>query len=393
MRILHVNKYLYLKGGSEVSILQTGDRLAKRGHEVGYFGADPSPELLASGSEVFAIPGVDYANVTGIGKIRTARDVLWNSAVAEEFEAAVASFQPDVVHLHLYAHQLTSSIVAASHKLGVPTVYTAHDYKLVCPAYVAMVDGHDCFECARRLSSKLLIRRCHQGSAPWSTVVFAEATITRRRNLIPDVVLAPSSFMMRALSDSWVADADIRLVRNPAESTFERWKGGSEFLLYAGRLSREKGVDSLITACAEVGIPLVIAGSGPESARLRALADRLTVAVTFLGHISHEELAKYRRTCVAQVVPSTWPENAPFAALEAAVQGVPLIVSQRGGLPELSEIGARVVSFDELSAPTLRAALGRLENATGDQALLDATLSWESYLVSLEAIYSEVATR
>lgn len=371
-------------------MLRTAEKQARAGHSVAVLGANPDRSALPETVITFGLDVPDYHSLHGIEKVRAARNVLWSKPSAQLVKSALETFEPEVVHLHNYAHQLSSSILSVIRDKNVPTVYTAHDYKLVCPAYVANVEGKDCFSCATKLSPRLVQAKCHHDSLIWSSVVGLEAILVRGRRLVPDVLIAPSKFMEKSLKGSWLGEsADIRMVRNPVSTTEQEWIGSGDYLLYVGRLSREKGVNVLVKAAAALRIPLKIAGDGPLREELEGQVRNLGSHVEFLGHIGQDDLAVVRQHCRAQVVSSTWPENAPLSALEAAAEGVPLVVSARGGLPEFVKFGARAVVLNDFGAAELGNALQSLSQIHGDLERFREATSWERHLSELNGIYSD----
>lgn len=371
-------------------MLRTAEKQANDGDTVAVFGARSESSGLDVGIEKFNFDVPDYHTLSGASKIRAAKDVFWSKSAAAEISDALDHFKPDVVHLHNYAHQLSSSIIHAIRAKDLPIVNTAHDYKLICPAYVANVEDADCFACSHKLSLKLLQKRCHHGSSSWSATVGVEAMIVRKGKLVPDVVIGPSQFMTDALKDSWLGElTNVRLLRNPVDPSGVNWVGAGDFLLYVGRLSREKGVDQLLLAAAAIGIPLKIAGEGPLLGELRNLATSLGAPVEFLGHLGQEALAMVRQDCRAQVLSSAWPENAPLSALEAAADGVPLIVSARGGLPEFGSLGARVVVIESFDSESLADAVEVLPSLKADLDRFRGATDWTFHVGALRSIYLE----
>ncbi|WP_423182227.1 glycosyltransferase family 4 protein [Arthrobacter sp. NyZ413] len=389
MRILHVNKFAYPKGGAENYMLRTASHQNSAGHHVAVLGADPDTSMLSEDIRTFGLDVPDYHKLEGVAKLKAAKDVLWSRFAADAVDKALAAFSPDIVHLHNYAHQLSSSIISAIRSHQIPSVCTAHDYKLICPAYVANVNNADCFSCTIKVSPRLLREKCHHDSLAWSSVVGLEALLVRSRRMIPDRVIGPSKFMADALRSSWIGPlVDIDLVRNPVEPSGQDWVGSGGYLLYVGRLSREKGVGELISAAGSLGVPLVVAGDGPIRTELEEIGRSKRSDVKFVGHADQSTLAALRRDCLAQVVSSTWPENAPLSALEAAADGVPLLVTARGGLPELSTIGARTVVLADLSSVELSRAIDAIQYIDGDLERFRTETSWDRHMDELDRVYT-----
>ena len=131
-------------------------------------------------------------------------------------------------------------------------------------------------------------------------------------------------------------------------------------MLYAGRLSQEKGVADAVIACRDAGLPLVVAGDGPQAAELRALA--VGADVRFTGGVDAAELAELRRDAAVAVVPSRYAEILPLAALEAMAAGVPAVAARSGGLAEL------VPEEGLYPAGDAAALAGRARRLWGDEA-------------------------
>jgi glycosyltransferase involved in cell wall biosynthesis len=389
MRILHINKFGSVRGGSEVYLQTVAQAQAARDLDVGVFAGAPVEPLVGVRAFPVAIP--DFHQVDGWRKTTAALNVVWSRGARLELVRVLDRFRPDVVHLHLYAHQFSSSIIALLRERKVPMVMTAHDFQLICPAYLAVRKGKDCLACARRISAVSIRDRCLHDSLPWTATAVAENMLVRKRGLLPDLLLGPSQYMVDALTDSWAGQASIALLRNPAVPSGGIWHGEGGYLLYVGRLSAEKGVDRLIEWCGALGTRLVVAGEGPERPRLESVSAETRTDVDFVGHVDPHTLRSLRMGCRAQVVPSSWPENAPLAALEAAVDGVPLLVSDRGGLPEIIELGARGAVMDGSSTQAFTAALDDLGRQQADLPKVRATLDLSTHLASLQASYEALA--
>jgi glycosyltransferase involved in cell wall biosynthesis len=245
-----------------------------------------------------------------------------------------------------------------------------HNYRLVCAVGTCFNSrGQDCTRCQGRDTRPGVRLNC-RGSAP-EAVVYAAALALWQRRIVEhaDALVVPSAFAierLRALRAP-VADVPVHVVPQ-VQRAFAAGSAAArgEHALVAARLSREKGVDVAVEACARAGLPLVVAGDGPDAAAVRARAgDR----VRFVGQVGPAEVADLRARAALQLVPSRCSEVMPLAAVEAMSAGVPVVATAMGGLPELVGDPAALVPRDdpvELAA----AALARYgDAAAGERGL------------------------
>ncbi len=400
MRVLQVNKFGTRTSGADNYFLDVTARLADAGHDVAVVCMRPS--AVPPAAPVFEVPDIDFHGVEGPrAQAAAAARVMWSRTAERVMTDALRTFRPDVVHLHNYAHQLSSSVVAAAHEARVRTFATLHDYKLICPAYTAVRDGRECFRCAPGNPTHCIGGRCLHGSLAWSTVAAAEATFVRagRDRRVPHTLLAPSQYMADRMSESWLKSVGtvVHTLRNPIAMPAEAVSARSTVRpsgLYVGRLSAEKGLDVTIRASAAAGVPVTIVGDGPERAALETIATEVGAPVTFTGFLGGAELEARFAEAGFFVMTSTWPENAPLALLEALVRGLPALLSDVGGLPELINVygGGRLVPprDERATVAALQAfAAGAVEPA--DVTRLAADLSWDTHLAALLRHYGGTA--
>jgi glycosyltransferase involved in cell wall biosynthesis len=106
-----------------------------------------------------------------------------------------------------------------------------------------------------------------------------------------------------------------------------------DYVLYFGRYSQEKGIETLIQACKELpNIPFVFAGTG--SAEMVQQIHQLSNA-TEVGFLSGAELDSMIQEAKFSIYPSEWYENCPFSVIESQMLGTPVIGANVGGIPEL----------------------------------------------------------
>ena len=135
--------------------------------------------------------------------------------------------------------------------------------------------------------------------------------------------------------------------------------GAGTYIAYAGRLSGEKGIETLIEASRSTGLPVRIAGDGPIRRELESMAPP---QVTFLGRLDSRELDRVYRGARCVVVPSITCETFGLVPAEAMARGIPVIVSDRGALTELVGDGDTGLRFPPGDPVALSEAMMRLWN-------------------------------
>lgn len=360
MRILHVDKFHRRQGGAAGYMLDVAELQRQAGHTVEFFAMAHPDNLDASYAAHFPSRVELDPPPTGVRErvVTTAR-MLWSTSAARGMAATADAFRPDVVHLHNVYHQLSPSILRPLRQRRVPVVMTVHDYKLVCPTYRLLDHGQVCEDCvgAGPLLGAPLRRRCKDGSLAASAVLAFESGVHRALGAWAgiDRFIAPSAFLAGILRRGGF-DPD-KVVHLPnfvdAGGLAPRADPGEGFA-YVGRLSEEKGVDTLITAIGSIpGATLTVAGDGPEREALETRAGAVASGqVRFLGQVDRTTLAELNRSVRAAALPARWHENMPLSVLETMAAGTPVVVSGLGGLPELVEDGVngRVVPHDDPAA-------------------------------------------
>lgn len=391
MRILLVNKFHYRKGGAETYYLTVGSELERMGHEVAYFSMRHPDNLPCSWDKYF-VTQREYNNVKN--PLKAARDgvaLIYSPEAKRNFQALCEEFRPDVVHLNNVHRQITLSILDAPYlrENKVPVFYTAHDYVTVCPGYL-MLDGHGrvCDACLEDGRYRHCIeRRCVKGSRAKSALAAMEASFNRahKSNRRIDRVIAPSRFMRSKLIEGgWPEDkvvflqnfADDAILDRAANAGADTTDRENPYLLFFGRLSAEKGVDTLLRAfdAALPSLPqnmrLVVVGDGPDAADLKTLASSLGCAshVEFAGYQTGGALQAYVERASLAIASSRWRENMPYSIVEALAAGTPVIGTNIGGIPELVDEGKTGFICEPGDVPSMANAISRGTHAFLEQA-------------------------
>jgi glycosyltransferase involved in cell wall biosynthesis len=346
VRVLHVNKFLYRKGGAEGYMEDLGALQERAGATVGYWGMDHPENTHLELQDTFpSFVEFDDPPHGVVERTKMVGRMVWSLQAQRGMAAAIEAFRPDVAHLHNVYHQLSPSILSALHRADVPVVLTLHDYKLVCPTYQLLDQGEVCTACVGGKFWNAPAKRCRNGSLLASATMAVDLSVHTllRSYRHVDAFICPSRFLAGQMRRGHVYPDRMHVIRHFIDLDGlepKRTPGGNAVV--AGRISAETGIDVAIRAIAHLPEPahLDIAGDGPARAELEALAAvHAPGRVTFHGRLPKTELFDLLRASSVALVPSTWYENQPMAVLEGLAIGLPVIGSDLGGVPELVDAG------------------------------------------------------
>lgn len=371
--LLSVNNYHYYRGGAETVFLEHNRMFAQAGWTVVPFAMRHERNLPTpwSGHFVDEIEfGEDYSLAE---KLARAPRVVYSLQARRRLARLLQSAPPDVCHAHNIYHHISPSILGLLKHRNIPVVVTLHDLKIACPAYNMLAPDGICERCRGGRLYNVALHRCIKGSATLSGLVMVEAMLHRLLGSYTRCVsrfVVPSRFYAEKLQDWGYPAGMFRHVPNFVDvQRYEpRYEPGRR-VLYFGRLSREKGLHTLIQAAAQARCSLALAGTGPDEEALHALVQATGADVEFLGYLSGRRLHEAVQAARAVVLPSEWYENAPMSVLEAYALGKPVLGARIGGIPELVREGMTGLQFESASVQSLTDALLRM------QRLGDAELS------------------
>jgi glycosyltransferase involved in cell wall biosynthesis len=293
-----------------------------------------------------------------LGRGRAAAGMLGGGLAPEEVAAAVRRTGAGIVHAHNVNPAFGWRALAAARAAGARVVMHLHNYRLVCAVGTCFTRGGDCTRCHGRNTLPGAVLACRGGRGE-AAVYAAGLTLWQRRlAACVDVFAVPSAAARERLE---VLGAPLGGRATVVPHVVRSFADGSRaadgrHVLVASRLAPEKGVEVAIDACAAAGVPLVVAGDGPEAAALRERAAGTGGEVRFAGRLDAPALAELRAEAGLAVVPSRSAETFGLAAAEAMADGVPVAASRMGALPELVDADGLVPPGD---AVALAAAIDR----------------------------------
>lgn len=343
MNILQINKYHYIKGGSDRVYFNTGELLSSKGHNVKYFSTLHPSNYPSDFSEYF-VPYTDNRLAGVSQKALNTRNYLYDKDVRRNLDRLIDRYRPDIAHIHLFYGGLSASVLRSLRSKGIPVVHTVHDYRILCPANSFLDSSNNiCERCINKTYIQCALRRCMDGNLFYSSMLSLEAYIRK-------YVIDPLDYIDHFIFVSKFAlhkhlEFDNRFAgKSSLLYNFTRFEnnrviaGNRKKFLYYGRLAKEKGLGTLLTAAAGMNIDLTVAGSGPLENMVLEFAGRYS-NINYVGFKSGNELNDLIGSAYFVVVPSEWYENNPMTVLEAYALGKPVIGARIGGIPEIVEDG------------------------------------------------------
>lgn len=292
----------------------------------------------------------DVDDSSFLKKVRLGLGYAWSHRTYSEVSKLIRQTRPEIAHIHSIHPQISPSVYAACQDNGVPVVHTLHNYRCICPGALLLRDGLPCEECVGKLPFAALRYRCFRGSLAATGSVFWMITCNRLRGTFNKQVnrfIALTEFAASRLVAGGLPADRIEIKPNflpvvPAVHNIRQ-----NYAVYVGRLTEEKGVNTLLAAWSSViGIPLKVIGDGKLHAELECKARKLALDVEFMGTRSKEEVLRIVSSAFLQVVPSECYEGFPMVVLEAYACATPVVASRIGSLAEVVHDGATGLHFE-----------------------------------------------
>ncbi len=338
MNVLVANKFYYNRGGDCIAAMSLEKLLKEKGHRVAFFSMY-YPQNYHSKWVLYFPSEVRFEGKFS-DKLKATRRIFSPDEVKIRFNALVKKFKPDVVHLNNIHSYLSPVIGEIAHRRGIKVVWTLHDYKLVCPSYSCMRDGKPCTLCVDHGISNVLLKKCMKDSFAASLTAFAEALYWNRKRLErnTDTFIAPSAYMKEMMVKGGFDAGKIEVVPNftgrkypAADEMAER----EDYYCFVGRLSREKGIRTLVEVAETLPYKLVVVGAGP----LKHLFETYNNHIEYVGRKHWDRIREIVRRAKFTVIPSEWFENNPISVIESLCLGTPVLGADIGGIPELVNEG------------------------------------------------------
>lgn len=403
MKILLINNTHYIGGGADRVYLNTAELLTSKGHEVMFFSTLDENNYSSENTGSF-VDKTDFRSANFIEKIKGSKNYLYNKEVGSKLNELIQEFKPDLAHLHLFYGNLTSSVLKTLKRNKTPIVHTVHDYRLLCPAN-AFLDAKNniCEKCKPKKYYKCTTNKCSSNNLFFSSILSMEGYI--RKYVIDPLTYINHFVFVSDFSKRKHISFDSRFEEKSSHAyNFTKLLPKSEsnkgdYFLYFGRLSKEKGVTTLLSAIENTNLKLKIAGTGPLELSLKN--DFESDSVEFLGHKSSNELKNIISNASYIIVPSEWYENNPMTIIESYSHGKPVIGARIGGIPEIiidNETGFLFESRNSIELKNVLIKANALSNQEYDELSINArdfaenNFSAEANYKHLEEVYLKLIT-
>lgn len=387
MKIVLVNYRYFVSGGPERYYFNVKELLERHGHEVIPFSVK-SARNLPNDYERYFLDIVDDEIYFAQAKKKTPRMVLksftrmfYSWEARRKFRRLLRDTRPDLVYIIQYHNKISPSVIDAARECHVPVVHRISDFQYMCPNALFYNDRkgicEDCLE-GRRFSC--VKYRCVLGSPVYSGIKMLAKMLHDAMRVTErvDAFVVPSAFTMGKLARYGIPSERLHHIptffnQREAEPqvTYE------PFVLFVGRIERQKGLMTLVRAFEDLPYALKIigfsndgyeetlkqylgspAGTGHDGAASQTYGRRGNIQ--FLGRMDFDGIVPYLKSCLCTVVPSEWYDNFPNVILESFAYKKAVVATDIGSLPELVRDGATGLTFRYADAADLGAKVSYL---------------------------------
>jgi glycosyltransferase involved in cell wall biosynthesis len=356
MRILLCHNFYQQPGGEDRVLADERWLLESRGHDVTLY--------TRHNDEIDAM-----------GRVELARKTFFNEQVYDELRREIRRSTPDLVHCTNIFPLLSPAVYFAARDENVPVVQSLHNYRLICPKATLVRDGKVCEQCiGRRTFWPSIAHRCYRDRRAATAVVAGMLARHRRLGTWNHAVnryIAPTEFARGKMIEGGLPGEKITMKPNFVREDPQSGTGGGGYAIFVGRLSEEKGVETLLAAWRSLhtSVPLRIIGDGPLApAVIEATASN--PAIRWLGRQSHEQVLDAIGNARMLVFPSTCYETFGLSMIESLAKGTPVIASRLGAMEELIADGRTGLHFTPGDASDLAEKVRRLNRDETLQATM-----------------------
>lgn len=367
------NKYLQ-KGGEDSVVQNEINTLRQNGYTICYQEFD---------NKALQNPGA--------GRLLLPVTIFFNLAAFFKIYFLIRRKKIRIVHVHNFFYNASPSVFWAAKLAGAKTLLTLHNYRLFCLNGFFFRAGAVCFDCHTAGSFKKGVReKCFKSSGLFSFVLSQSTMLHRKagtwRNKVDRFVVI-NPFMRELLTDIGIAEEKIifkpNVLTEYPHRNIRNYQERSDYYLYVGRLSAEKGIEHLIQAFTRSGKRLVIVGDGEMAGFVR---DHASTNIEYRGALPKEEVFHFYEHCKALIFPSLWIEGMPMTIIEAQSVGTIAIVAASVNTKRMIQTGENGFLYEAGNINSLMQVIDIFESKSFDELNSLSTRVQQQFLEQ----YSEI---
>lgn len=303
--------------------------------------------------------------VDAMGRLRLAARTIWSRTAVRELRELFRTHRPQIAHFHNTFPLISPSAYYAARAEGVRVVQTVHNFRLLCANALLFRNGEVCEDCLGKwIPWPGIAHKCYRDNRAASTVI--TTMLMTHRGLgtwskAVDMYIALTEFGRRKLVEGGLPADKIAIKPNFAYPDPGPGTGTGGYAVFVGRLSAEKGVDTLLEAWRHLGFrpPLKLLGDGPMAAAVQQ-ASAKDASIQWLRHVPLEAVYDLVGEAMFLVLPSQCYETFARVAMEAFAKGTPVIVSKLGAMAAMVDDGRTGLYFKPGDPADLAAKVHRL---------------------------------
>jgi glycosyltransferase involved in cell wall biosynthesis len=351
MKILQIHNFYKNKGG-ECAVVHAEKRLLEQhGHTVMRFSKDSA----------------DISNYSLAKKTISLLQTPYSFHARRQLSTLIRDHRPDVAHVHNVYPLVTPSIFHALKQHNIPVVQTIHNFRMLCPNGLFFTKGQICESCTTNGFIAAIKNKCMHDSYVISALYGSALWLAWQTGNFPyniDRYIVLNNFTAKELVNGGVPIDRITIGKNFVDSVANEPFRKERYILYIGRLSREKGIMTLLNALRpEHNLALKIAGTGPlQDEIVKYAANNPLQKIELLGFVSGAKKEDLLQKAICAIVPSECYENAPLSIIESLANGTPVIASRIGGIPDMINDGKIGLLFTPGDVSELSKAISVLAN-------------------------------
>ncbi len=340
MKILEINKFYFPKRGAEKHFLDLIQLLKNDGHQVAIFAMQHPKNLKTQWSKYFPSTVGYTAEYSFKQRLKGIFRGFYSLETKKKINQLLDDFQPDIVHIHNIYHQLSPAILFEIKKRGIPIIMTVHDFKLISPNYNLYHQGKLYTRGKNKKYYQCFFDRCFKNSYLQSFGAMLEmywhGKILKTYEKNVDLFLTPSIWVKNILAKWGFPEKNIRVLphfisENHLSVKKTSLKPATKMALYAGEISKLKGVENLISIFKNYpDFKLYLAGNMKDKIKIPQKKN-----IEYLGFLNQTMLTAYIEQATIVISGSKLPETFGLIALEAIAQGKPFVGFNNGAYSEI----------------------------------------------------------